>query len=118
MIPLLAGSFEIAARQPRKKDRIFPTSPTYVSVRFHRYAEALGIQDIVLHDLRHEGISRMFEAGYEIQEVAIVSGHRDWKMLRRYTHIRPSWLIEKALQLTKKRASEDALQTAEAANHS
>jgi site-specific recombinase XerD len=38
--------------------------------------------------LRHEAISRLFEAGYRIEQVSVVSGHRDWGMLKRYTHLR------------------------------
>ena len=40
-------------------------------------------------------ISRLFELGFAIQEVALISGHKDWKMLRRYTHLRPQSLIER-----------------------
>jgi integrase len=40
------------------------------------------------HDLRHEGISRLFEAGWDIPHVALVSGHRSWSSLQRYAHIR------------------------------
>lgn len=36
----------------------------------------------------HEGISRLFEQGYQIQEVALVSGHKSWKNLKRYTQLR------------------------------
>ncbi|MDP3854897.1 tyrosine-type recombinase/integrase [Phenylobacterium sp.] len=49
----------------------------------------LRIDDLHFHDLRHEATSRLFEAEYEIPEVSLVTGHRDWKMLQRYTHIRP-----------------------------
>jgi integrase len=40
------------------------------------------------HDLRHEGISRLFEIGRTIPQAASVSGHRSWSSLQRYTHIR------------------------------
>ena len=40
------------------------------------------------HDLRHEGVSRLFEKGLTIPHVATVSGHRSWQSLKRYTHIR------------------------------
>jgi site-specific recombinase XerD len=36
--------------------------------------------------------SRLFEAGLSIQQVALVTGHKDWKMLRRYTHLKASSL--------------------------
>lgn len=63
-----------------------------------------GLEDILLHDLRHEGISRLFELGFEIQEVATISGHRDWKVLRRYTHLKPSSLVAKEQRLLKQAA--------------
>src|SRR5215831_21181775 len=33
-----------------------------------------------------------FEAGFSIEQVALVTGHKDWKMLRRYTHLKPEAL--------------------------
>jgi site-specific recombinase XerD len=42
--------------------------------------------------LRHEGTSRLFEAGFSIEQVALITGHKDWKMLRRYTHLKPETL--------------------------
>nr|WP_263483881.1 hypothetical protein [Mesorhizobium sp. CA8] len=42
--------------------------------------------------MRHEGTSRLFEADFTIEQVALVTGHKDWKMLRRYTHLRPEML--------------------------
>jgi integrase len=49
---------------------------------------AHGIDNLKFHDLRHGGVSRLFEQGYSIEQVALVSGHRDWKMLARYTQIK------------------------------
>jgi integrase len=40
------------------------------------------------HDLRHEGISRLFEMGRTIPQAAMVSGHRSWESLKRYSHLR------------------------------
>lgn len=48
----------------------------------------LEIEDLHFHDLRHEGISRLFEIGYTIPRAASVSGHRSWSSLQRYSHIR------------------------------
>lgn len=45
-------------------------------------------QDLHFHDLRHEGTSRFFEKGLNIMEVASITGHRDLRVLRRYTHLR------------------------------
>ena len=54
----------------------------------NKMAQALGVHDLHFHDLRHEGISRLFEMGCNIPQVACVSGHRSWQSLKRYTHIR------------------------------
>jgi hypothetical protein len=37
-----------------------------------------------LHDLRHEAVSRFFEKGLNMPPA--ISGHRDPRMLMRYTH--------------------------------
>lgn len=92
VVPLLNvtgfDAFEVLARQPRGARRIFPYSEKTVTSVFPRIIARLGIEDLHLHDLRHEAISRLFEAGYRIEQVALVSGHRDWSMLKRYTHVR------------------------------
>lgn len=49
----------------------------------------MGIYDLKFHDLRHEATSRLFEAGLTIERVALVTGHKDWEMLRRYTLLKP-----------------------------
>lgn len=92
-VPLLAGPFRlngqlvdplaIIQRQPRCGDRIFPVNPASVSTAFTRAVAGAGIGNLRFHDLRHDGTSRLFEAGYAIEQVALVSGHRDWNMLRR-----------------------------------
>lgn len=87
-VPLLGEAWEVVKRQPEKGDRVFPVTEGTVSTIFPRACQALGIEDLKFHDLRHEGVSRLFEQGYTIEQVALVSGHRDWKMLARYTQIR------------------------------
>jgi integrase len=73
-------------------DRIFPFKHKSISTVFPRACQDLGIEDLHFHDLRHGGTSRLFEAGFQIHQVALVTGHKDWKMLRRYTHLRPEAL--------------------------
>jgi integrase len=83
-------------RQQRKHwprgDLIFPYNPRSVGTAFRRACRELKIENLHFHDLRHEATSRLFEAGLRIEEVALVTGHRDWKMLKRYTHLRPERL--------------------------
>lgn len=76
-------------------DRIFPYNGRSVGTAFRRQCRGLRIRDLHFHDLRHEGTSRLFEAGFTIEQVALVTGHRDWKMLRRYTHLKPEQLHAK-----------------------
>jgi integrase len=75
---------------PRDEGRIFPYSTDAISAAFTRACKILGVEDLRFHDLRHEGISRLFEMGRTIPQVAAVSGHRSWTSLKRYTHIRQS----------------------------
>ncbi|MGY3534591.1 tyrosine-type recombinase/integrase [Bradyrhizobium sp. USDA 4452] len=48
--------------------------------------------ELKIHDLRHEGTSRLFEAGLSIEKVALVTDHKDWRTLRRYTKLKPEEL--------------------------
>jgi integrase len=68
--------------------QIFPYSADAISAAFTRACKVLGIEDLHFHDLRHEGISRLFEMGKSIPQVASISGHRSWSSLKRYTHLR------------------------------
>jgi integrase len=78
----------IIESMPRDDERIFPCSTDAISASFTRACRILGIEDLRFHDLRHEGISRLFEMGRTIPQVAAVSGHRSWTSLKRYTHVR------------------------------
>ncbi|HEX5776115.1 MAG TPA: site-specific integrase, partial [Caulobacteraceae bacterium] len=99
-IPLLAVSGfdamalieEQRAQRANEDDRIFSYNHKSVGTAFTRACRDLAIEDLHFHDLRHEGTSRLFEAGFAIEQVALVTGHKDWKMLRRYTHLRPESL--------------------------
>jgi len=94
-VPLLTGAKTVIDRQPRKGEYIFPYEARSVSSGFTRMMKGLGIEDLRFHDLRHEGISRLFEKGMQIQEVAMISGHRDWGSLRRYTNLKPEEVSKK-----------------------
>lgn len=102
-IPLIGAAWDIIQAQPRKPGnaRIFPYAPNTISRRFAEICEELGIEDLHLHDMRHEAISALFEAGWQIPEVAAVSGHRDWRQLKRYTQIEPASLHGKVVPLRK-----------------
>lgn len=98
-VPLLGRSFDIIKRQARQSGRIFPYKTGSISAAWSRAAELAGVNDARWHDLRHEGVSRLFESGYSMVEVALVSGHKDLNMLRRYTHLSPERLHDKAMPM-------------------
>ncbi|MBI3759164.1 MAG: site-specific integrase, partial [Deltaproteobacteria bacterium] len=81
---------QIIEAMPRVAPEIFPFSTDAISAAFTRACRVLGIADLRFHDLRHEGISRLFEIGKTIPQAAAVSGHRSWSSLQRYTHLRQS----------------------------
>ena len=62
--------------------------PKSTFFRWQRLIKRTGIVDLRFHDLRHEAISRFFEMGLSVPEVALISGHRDYRMLQRYTHLK------------------------------
>lgn len=74
-------------------ERAFPYNGRSVGSAFRRACRELDIVDLRFHDLRHEATSRLFEAGFDIPEVSLVTGHKDWKMLRRYLNLRPHQLV-------------------------
>lgn len=80
---ILAG-LEMAPGVP-----VWGLRPQSMSRAFMRICDGAGIVDLRFHDLRHEGASRLFEAGLSIQEVASITGHADWESLKRYTHLCP-----------------------------
>ena len=53
------------------------------------------LRDFRFHDLRHEAVSRLVEAGLGDQEVATISGHKSMQMLKRYTLLRAEDLVAK-----------------------
>ncbi len=62
---------------------------------------AAKVKGLRFHDLRHEAVSRLVEAGLNDQEVAAISGHKSMQMLKRYTHLRAEDLVLKLDQISK-----------------
>lgn len=109
-VPLLGDALGIIDRQPRADGdgRIFPVHPQTLSKYFKAACDALGIVDLHFHDLRHEGTSRLFEQGFAVQEVALVTGHKSWTHLKRYTNLRPESLHTRTPVQPKKAARKTA----------
>ena len=98
-IPLSSHAFvvldEVRELTSKKEKLVFPMSENAFKLAWQRLRNRTGIEDLHFHDLRHEAISRFFEKGLSVPEVALISGHRDYRMLFRYTHLKPESLVEK-----------------------
>lgn len=90
LVPLLPEAWAIVEPiiKKKKEGSLFGANGRSVSARFTRTCTKLGIKDLHFHDLRHTAITNLFKAGLQIQQVALLSGHKDWKMLARYTHVK------------------------------
>lgn len=97
-IPLSSHAIAVLLELEQTKgqsERVFPMTENAFSHAWDKIIRRSGIEDLHFHDLRHEAISRFFEKGLAVPEVALISGHRDYRMLFRYTHLKPEALAEK-----------------------
>jgi integrase len=81
-------------RQPNA-DLVFPMSGNSVRLAFEHLRARAKMSNFHFHDLRHEAITRLFERGLNIAEVSAISGHKELKMLQRYTHLRAIDLVSR-----------------------
>ena len=98
-IPMIGHTYEVLRglwAVSTRKGRVFSMvkNAKSVSDKFAAVTQAAGIDDLHFHDLRHEAISKLFERGLQIQEVALVSGHKSWDSLKRYTQLKPGQILE------------------------
>ena len=94
-IPLMSKIKDILKTIDNSSEELFPISEHAVTVAFTRAIKKSNLSNISFHTLRHEAITRFFEMGLTIPEVASISGHKSWSMLRRYTHLHSQKLINK-----------------------
>jgi integrase len=89
-IPLSTAAVRIIDSLPRDDDepRMFPVSANAVRLAWRRLRDRAKADGLRFHDLRHEAVSSFFERGLSVPEVALISGHRDMRMLFRYTHLK------------------------------
>ena len=96
-VPLSTKAAQMLARQRQRNDTTspFPVTSNGFRLAWERLIRRAGLSDLRFHDLRHEAISRFFELGLNIPEVAVISGHKDPRMLFRYTHLRAVDLVNR-----------------------
>lgn len=104
-VPLIAfggvDTFALVFDRPRYMEAPFPYKATSVTAAFRDTVLHLAIKDLHLHDLRAHAISTLLEAAVPIPQVALLSGHRTWKILsRHYARIDPASVHDTLKRLT------------------
>ena len=95
-VALLGPAWDIVNSMPVIDERIFPYKSRSISQIFSNHRNKLNITDLRYHDLRREGISRLIEMGYSVEEVATVSGHKNLRTIWEiYTQIKSEKLHDK-----------------------
>ena len=88
-IPLSSAARKILRGIPRDiSGDVFPIHIDAFKSQWTKAVRRAGINNLRFHDLRHEATSRFFEKGLNIMEVAAITGHKDLRMLQRYTHLK------------------------------
>lgn len=87
-VPLSSSACEVLRKLPHSiSGLVFPVTVEAFKQAFTRACKSAGLVNFRFHDLRHEATSRLAER-LNVLELAAVTGHRDLKMLHRYTHLR------------------------------
>ena len=94
-VPLTTKAVEVLSGMARKHKHVCPIRDYSVRHGWDHLVKRAGIADLRFHDLRHEAVSRFFELGLSVAEVAAISGHKDFRTLSSYTHISAEKIIHK-----------------------
>ncbi len=121
-IPLIGGAFEILQERKAEiiktgtynlEDRIFPFKADSVGAGWRVTREKLikagvNLENIVFHDLRAHGITTLIKDGWDISEVAKVSGHTNLDVLNRiYNRIKTVDIVTKYRKKEKEKKEEE-----------
>jgi integrase len=96
-VPLTLKAVEILREvKEEHPERVFPLSMDALRRCFERAVKkarnnwslsgANPFESLRIHDLRHEALSRLSDAGLNVIELSHISGHKTLAMLARYTH--------------------------------
>lgn len=87
---------DVLAGLPKDTAFVFDVGLDHIVGAWDKACAMAGIQDLRIHDCRHEALSRLAETGkFSIPELQVFSGHRDVRMLMRYAHLCASRLAAK-----------------------
>ena len=95
-VPLSSKAVAVIGNLDKSQAHLFPVSDNAIRLSWDKLKKRAKLNDLRFHDLRHEAISRFFERGLSVAEVALISGHKDPRMLIRYTHLKA---VDVALKL-------------------
>ena len=99
-IPLTDAAIEILKRH-RFGDILFNLLPRRLRKHFTIACRRAAITNFRFHDLRACFCTNALLSGMTIPEVSVLSGHKDWKQLQRYTRIKPNDLSTKVQNIKK-----------------
>ncbi len=96
-VPLTPHAKEILAsmRNEDSSGSVWPITKDALTKAFGRARERAGIKGVRLYDARHEGTTRFFDQGLNVMEVAAITGHKELRTLKRYTHLSAERLSKK-----------------------
>ena len=83
------------ANKYRFRDKLFPIQRDKFRHYFEQACFRAKVKNFRFHDLRACAITNLFLDGWSIAEVSVVSGHKTWSELKRYTRIQPDSLVGK-----------------------
>ena len=91
-------------RANKVNEYLFPsedgtTHMVYNRGPFSKACQRAGLDDVVIHTLRHTALSRLAMAGLQTHKLMLISGHSDQKSLSRYIHLTSGDVVEEARTL-------------------
>jgi integrase len=99
-IPLSPEAIRLLGSKERRGEHVLNLTPMALRRAWERLCSRAGVEGLRVHDLRHEALSRFSEMGLNTPELASISGHKDVRMLLRYTHVQPALLARKLSALS------------------
>jgi integrase len=91
LVPLSKATVKLLrSKEGGGSGRVIRTTCCSSRAAFERSKQEAGLSHLRFHDLRHVAISRLWMEGYSALEISAASGHRDLKMLMRYSHYAPN----------------------------
>ena len=90
LVPLPEKARKILEESQQRNGKVIELSKGAARNGFDKARKKAGLETLRFHDLRHIAISRMWRSGMNALEISACSGHRDIKMLMRYSHFQLS----------------------------